>query len=407
MGDDELLKRRSRVLSPAYRLFYDEPLHIVRGEGVLLWDADGREYLDCYNNVASVGHCHPRVVEALSQQAGRLNTHTRYLHENAVRYAERLVQTLPDGLDVVTFTCSGSEANDLACRMAQAATGQAGVVAVDFAYHGTTQAVFGFSPEECPEDERPGWVATVPAPDSRRPETIRDEHVAGAAAELNDRGFEPAMFICDTAFSTNGVLTPPPEWLERAFANIRKAGGLAVADEVQAGLCRLGDHTWGFEDAGVVPDIVVMGKPLGNGYPLAAVVTTEEVANAFAERHGYFNTFAGSPVATAVGNAVLDVIEEEDILRNVNETGTYLGKGLREIAERCEVIADVRGKGLFWGLELDDPELARAARERLRRAGVLLGVTGPGANVLKVRPPLVFEKNHADRLLDALENVLR
>jgi 4-aminobutyrate aminotransferase-like enzyme len=416
MDAADLLERRRRAMSPAYRLFYREPLHLVRGKGAYLYDAQGKEYLDCYNNVASVGHCHPRVVAAIAEQSALLNTHTRYLSEPVVRYAERLADTLPGKLSVCMFTCSGSEANDLAFRIAKAVTGGEGVVAVDFAYHGTTNTVFGFSPEECPAEELPDSLQTVSAPCNYRGagEAAADE-VADACAALNQKGHRPAMFICDTAFSTNGVLTPPPAYFQTAHRGIRAAGGLAVADEVQAGLCRMGEHSWAFEAAGVVPDIVTMGKPLGNGYPLAALVTTAEIAKEFAQKHSYFNTFAGSPVAAAVGLAVLDVIEEEGVLQNVRDTGRYLESGLRELGERFDRIGDVRGKGLFRGIELvreragreADPEAATKIRERLRADGVLLGVTGPHENVIKIRPPLVFSRGDADRLIETLESALQ
>lgn len=411
-------------MGPAYRLFYDSPVHLVRGEGVWLYDADGRKYLDCYNNVASVGHCHPRVVAALSDQASRLNTHTRYLHENVVRYAERLAAAMPGELDVCMFTCSGSEANDLAFRMARAATGNDGAVVLENAYHGATSTVFDFSPEEYPEEQRPPHVETVTAPDGfRDPMSAGSDGfgetygglVAGAADLLTESGHAPAMFISDNVFSSNGILTPPPEYLQTAYRCVRDAGGLAVADEVQSGLCRLGDNTWAFEDSGVVPDIVTLGKPLGDGHPLAAVVTTREIAGAFAARSSYFNTFAGNPVSAAAGLAVLDVIEEENILQNVRETGNHLRRGLLALKSRFERIGDVRGKGLFYGVELvrdrdglePAEEEAAGLREQMREDGVLLSVTGPSANVIKIRPPMIFSKENADRLLGSLENALR
>jgi len=417
---DDLLRRRERALGPAYRLFYEEPLHLVRGAGAWLFDAKGRRYLDCYNNVAVVGHAHPAVLEAMAKQAARLNTHTRYLHENVVAYAERLAALLPDGLDVCMFTCSGTEANDLALRMARAVTGRPGAVVLEDAYHGHSGAVFPLSTEDCPADERPDWLAVAPAPDDYRAgardradefAAERGARVADAAAALAERGQPPALFICDGICSSNGVLTPPPAYLREAYRGIRAAGGLAVADEVQSGLWRLGDHAWAFEAAGVVPDIVTLGKPLGGGYPLAAVVTRREIAAAFARRYHYFNTFAGNPVAAAAGLAVLDVIEREGIARNVQATGRYLAAGLREIQARQPLIGDVRGRGLFLGVELvreratREPATAEAARirERLRAAGVLLSTTGPHGNVLKIRPPLVFDTAHADCLLAALD----
>jgi 4-aminobutyrate aminotransferase-like enzyme len=434
-AEPSLLQRRQRSLGPAYSLFYEQPVHLVRGEGAWLFDAGGRRYLDCYNNVASVGHCHPRVVEALSRQAATLNTHTRYLHEGIVRYAERLAATLPAPLSVCMFVCTGTEANDLALRIARAATGNHGIVVTEDAYHGNSTAVFEMSTEEYPARERPAYLQAVAAPCTYRGPfrgAAPDEGEAagadgGEAAGLGyaalvgeavdalaARGHRPALFITDNAFSSNGVLTAPPGYLREAYRIVRAAGGLAVADEVQSGLCRLGDHYWGFQDSDVVPDIVTMGKPLGDGHPLAAVVTTPEIAAAFARRSGYFNTFGGNPVSAAVGLAVLDVIEEERILQGVHATGEFLRQGLQALADRYEPIGDVRGKGLFFGVELvrdratrePAPREAARVREHLRENGVLLGTSGPCNNVLKIRPPLVFGRQHAELLLQRLEEAL-
>lgn len=424
MNYSELSQRRQRVMGPAYRLFYEQPLHLVRGEGVWLYGDDGNKYLDCYNNVASVGHCHPRVVEAISKQAAQLNTHTRYLHENVVRYAERLAATLPEKLSVCMFTCTGTEANDLALRMARAVTGNSGVIVLEDAYHGNSNSVFDLSTEDYPAAEKPAHIATVEAPDGFRgryrgdsPDTgIAYGAMIGAAAErLAGCGHPPAMFIADNIFSSSGVLTPPPEYLREAYRQVRAAGGLAVADEVQSGLWRLGDSAWAFESAGVVPDIVTMGKPLGAGHPVAAVVTTQEIAGKFADKYHYFNTFGGNPVSAAAGMAVLDVIRERDIPGNVRSTGEYLEQGLQSLQSRFAQVADIRGRGLFYGIELvkDGKELAPAGadaqrlREHLRDNGVLLGTTGPHGNVVKIRPPMVFNRRHADILLDKLERGLQ
>jgi 4-aminobutyrate aminotransferase-like enzyme len=430
-AESMLLQRRQRSLGPAYSLFYERPVHLVRGEGAWLFDPASRRYLDCYNNVASVGHCHPRVVDALSRQAATLNTHTRYLHEGIVAYAERLSATLPEPLSVCMFVCTGTEANDLALRIARAVTGNHGIVVTEDAYHGNSTAVFEMSTEEYPARERPAYLQAVAAPCTYRG-PIRDTPDGGEAAgadggeaaglgyatlvgeavsALAARGHRPALFITDNAFSSNGVLTAPPGYLREAYRIVRAAGGLAVADEVQSGLCRLGDHYWGFQDSGVVPDIVTMGKPLGDGHPLAAVVTTPEIAAAFARRYGYFNTFGGNPVSAAVGRAVLDVIEEERILQGVRDTGVFLRRGLEGLAERHELVGDVRGKGLFFGVELvrdraqrePAPREAARVREHLRENGVLLGTSGPFDNVLKIRPPLVFGRQYAELLLQRLD----
>ncbi len=421
--NQNLLERRLRALGPAYRLFYDNPVHLVRGEGVFLWDADGRRYIDCYNNVASVGHCHPRVVQALQRQASKLNTHTRYLHENVVEYAERLGARLPGELNTCMFVCTGTEANDLAFRIARTVTGNDGAIVLDHAYHGNSMVVSELSTSDYPASERPGYLETVEAPDTYRGSFGPEEPDAGekfagrvdeAVEKLAARGHQPAIFITDNIYSSSGILTPPPEDLQFAYEKVRAAGGLAIADEVQSGLCRLGDNWWGFQESGVLPDIATMGKPMGDGHPLAVVVTRPDIAEAFAQRFDYFNTFGGNPVSAAVGLAVLEVIEEEGIQANVRETGVYLRDGLRALAERHECIGDVRGKGLFYGVEIvrdraaKDPwaEEAARVREQLREGGILLSVTGPLNNVMKIRPPMVFSKENADQLLEGLERAL-
>lgn len=423
MNNETLIKRRNWAMGPAYRLFYEKPLHLVRGEGVWLYDSDGKQYLDCYNNVASVGHCHPYVVKALSGQAAILNTHTRYLHENVIHLAERLVDSLPDELDVCMFTCTGTEANDLAFRIARTVTGHKGAIVTEDAYHGNSSTVFALSTEDYPASERPAWLEAVEAPNQYRgryrnggPDSgLQYAALAGDAIDaLGDRGIGPAMFICDNIFSSNGVLTPPPEYLQDVYRRVRAAGGLVVADEVQSGLCRLGDHTWGFEDSAVIPDIVTMGKPLGDGHPLAAVVTSKAIAEEFSRKYHYFNTFGGNPVSAAVGLAVLDVIEQENILNNVRDVGLYLLDGLKKLAQQYHWIGDIRGKGLFYGVDLvtdrntRQPAAEEAARVRefLRENGVLLSTTGPYNNVIKIRPPLIFSKQNADFLIQVLIRAL-
>jgi len=420
MTDAKLLNRRKQAMGPTYRLFYQKPVHLVRGEGVWLYDSDGGKYLDCYNNVASVGHCHPHVVEALSRQASILNTHTRYLHDNVVRYAERLAGTLPGDLSVCMFVCTGTEANDLAFRIARTVTGNAGAIVMEHAYHGNSMVVTELSTEEYPPSERPDYLVAVEPPNPFRGTYRYGEPALGAkyaarvgeAIEtLSERGCKPAMFLCDAIFDSNGALTAPPGYFHKAYEQVRAAGGLCVADEVQSGLCRLGDHMWGFEDSGVIPDIVTMGKPIGDGHPLAAVVTTPAIAEEFARKFHYFNTFGGNPVSTAVGLAVLDVIESENVLLNVHNVGGYLGDKLKALADKYELIGDVRGKGLFYGLEVvhDQTTLksgeaeAQRIREYLRENGVLLSTTGPLNNVIKIRPPMVFSKSNADLLLKKLE----
>ncbi|MEJ8567041.1 aminotransferase class III-fold pyridoxal phosphate-dependent enzyme [Elongatibacter sediminis] len=419
----DLLRRREQALGPAYRLFYDDPVHLVRGEGVWLFDAEGRRYLDCYNNVASVGHCHPYVVEALARQAATLNTHTRYLHENVVAYAERLQATMPDELDTCMFVCTGTEANDLAFRIARMVTGQQGAIVAEDAYHGNSMVVTTLSTAEYPAADRPAWLATVEPPNPYRGTFRYGEEGLGpkyagrageAITQLARAGHRPAMFMSCGIFDSNGALVPPEGYYREVFAQVRAAGGLCVADEVQSGLCRLGDHVWGYQDSGVVPDIVTLGKPIGDGHPLAAVVTTRDIAAAFARKFSYFNTFGGNPVSAAVGLAVLDVIERENVLHRVHDMGRLLQPRLRGLMERHERVGDVRGKGLFWGIELvtdratREPDRAAAGqvRDRLRQQGVLVGTTGPYGNVVKIRPPLVFAPEHAELLLDPLDAIL-
>jgi len=424
MTAETLIERRLRAMGPAYSLFYRQPVHLVRGDGVWLFDADGRRYLDCYNNVASVGHCHPYVVEALTRQASVLNTHTRYLHENVVRYAERLGETLPGELSVCMFVCTGTEANELAFRIARAVTGHAGAIVTDRSYHGNSMVVTELSTSEYPASERPDYLEVIEAPNGYRGSYPYSEPESGkkfaafasdAIDRLARRGIAPAMFICDNIFSSSGILTPPSDYLKEVYRHVREAGGLAVADEVQSGLCRLGDNMWGFQDSAVVPDIVTMGKPMGDGHPLAAVVTTPAIAKAFASKYEYFNTFGGNPVSAAVGLAVLDVIERENILPNVHDTGARLRAGLDELASRFGMIGDVRGKGLFYGVELVKDRKSREpagteageVREYLRENGVLLSTTGAFNNVLKIRPPLVFSRENADELVGKLGEALQ
>ena len=417
---EDLLSRRRRAMGPAYRLFYSKPVHLVRGEGVWLFDVDGKRYLDCYNNVASVGHCHPHVVKALSEQAATLNTHTRYLHEKVVRYAERLGANFPGDLKVCMFVCTGTEANDLAFRIARTVTGNDGAIVSADSYHGNSMVVTELSTAEYPAADRPDYLVAVEPPNGLRGSFHYGEAdlglkyatlVGDAIGELDRRGRKPAMLLFDGIFDACGLFTAPEGYFKSAYEQVRAAGGLCVADEVQSGLCRLGDHMWGFEDSGVIPDIVTLGKPIGDGHPLAAVVTTPAIAEAFSRKFHYFNTFGGNPVSAAVGLAVLDVVEQEHILQNVHEVGAYLGAGLRRLASRFPLIGDVRGKGFFVGLDLVkdrstlEPAREEAAqlRDALRDQGVLVATSGPQDCLIKIRPPLVFSRENADLLLENLE----
>jgi 4-aminobutyrate aminotransferase-like enzyme/Ser/Thr protein kinase RdoA (MazF antagonist) len=413
-----LLERRRRAL-PRSPLFYSRPVHLVRGEGVWLFDPDDRRYLDCYNNVAVVGHSHPRVVQAVTQQQRLLATHSRYLHEGIVELAERLQATLPPGLGSVLVVNSGSEANDLAWRIARAVTRRAGAIVTEYAYHGLTEATQALSPEEWAKGEQPAHVATVPAPDGYRGLYRREDdewvqryaaHIDDAAIALGDLGFA-AMYM-DPAFTADGILSPPPTYLLEAVRRAQALGGLVVADEVQAGHGRSGTHLWSFQASGIEPDMVVMGKPMGNGFPVAALVVRSELLEAFPEETELFSTFGGNPVACAAALAVLAVIEDEGLVANAAKVGSYLRQGLLTLAERHPVIGDVRGEGLLLGAEMVDETRApatghaRRVTEAMRERGILLSATGPAGNVLKIRPPLVFQHEHADLLLQALDEVL-
>ena len=415
-----LLERRRAAL-PRSPLFYDHPVHLVRGEGVWLFDADDRRYLDCYNNVPVVGHSHPRVARAVAEQQRLLATHSRYLHEAIIELAERLTATLPPGLDAVLVVNSGSEANDLAWRIARAATGRAGAVVSAHAYHGLTEATHAFSPEEWASGERPAHVATVPAPDGYRGPYRREQqgwaqryaaHIDDAARALGDRGL--AAIYLDPAFTADGIFAPPPAYLRETARRVRALGGLLIADEVQAGHGRSGTHLWSFQASAIEPDMVVMGKPMGNGFPVAALVTRSGLLDAVPGDVELFSTFGGNPVACAAALAVLAVIEDEGLVASAAEAGSYLRQGLAALARRHTLIGDVRGEGLLLGVELVDDRQTRApaaghahrVTEAMRERGVLLGTTGPAGNVLKIRPPLVFRAEHADLLLETLDGVL-
>ena len=416
-----LIARRDRLMGSAYRLFYENPIHLVKGEGVWLYDADGKKYLDLYNNVPHVGHCHPHVVEALTKQIRTLNTHTRYLHENVLDYAERLTEKFPDELDVAMFSCTGSEANELALRIARAYTGGTGIIVTDLAYHGNTQAIYQISTEDIPPEEIPDFVVSVPAPDAYRGAYRGDDageryaaHIETAIDELRGRGVKPAAFVVDTIISSSGVVSPPPGYLKKAAEIIRAAGGLFVADEVQPGFGRTGKNFWGFEADEFAPDIATMGKPMGNGQPLAATVTRADIVERFSQKSDYFNTFGGNPVSCAAGLAVLDVIETENLQQNALEVGQYLIDGLNDLATRHESIGDIRGSGLFLAVDLvNDRETREPATETtsrvvngLRDRGILTGSIGPGNNILKLRPPMVFSTENADYFLGIVDDVL-
>jgi 4-aminobutyrate aminotransferase-like enzyme/Ser/Thr protein kinase RdoA (MazF antagonist) len=402
------LARRRERLGPALSLSYEQPVRPVRGDGVWLIDVDGRRHLDAYNNVPHVGHSRPEVVEALARQAARLTTNTRYLVDEVTEYADRLAALLPDPLEVVMFVNSGSEANDLAYQIARVVTGNRGVVLTEHAYHGCTVMTTAISPEEFGPERLEPWAATVPGPGTAPSPAAAIDRALGTLAQ---EGHAPAMLIADSIFSSDGIFVPAG-YLAEAYPLVRAAGGLCVADEVQAGFGRLGTPWWGFAVDDVVPDIVTLGKPMGNGHPMGAVVTTRAIAEEFAAGWHFFSTFAGSPVATACGAAVLDVLEHEGLPGRAEAVGTLLRDRLEAVTVDARLPARIRGAGLFVGVELVDedggpaPATARAVVEGLRRRQVLIGRTGPAGNVLKIRPPLVFDESHVETLVGAVAAVL-
>lgn len=416
---ETLLERRYRLLGAGAPLFYDEPVHIVRGEGVWLYDAQGKPYLDAYNNVPHVGHCHPHVVEALCRQAGQLNVHNRYLHTTILDYTERLSATLDDSLAMAIFTCTGSESNEVALRMARGHTGGQGIICSNFSYHGNTTAVWELATAFFEDGASPGdYVLSVPFPDPYRAGPgSADETVAAVEAAIEQfqktgTGFA-GLLLCPL-FSSEGLPNVAPAYMQTIVNYVHAAGGLFIADEVQAGLGRCGETMWGHQLYGVVPDIVTLGKPMGNGHPVGGVIARTDLVNEFRAASMYFNTFAGNPVSCAVGMAVLDVLEQEKLMENALNVGEYLRDQLRARQARHDLIGDVRGRGLFTGVELVTERQAKtpASREAgrvvnaMRHNGVLISRIGPHDNVLKIRPPMPFSRGDADRLLSVLDDVL-
>jgi 4-aminobutyrate aminotransferase-like enzyme/Ser/Thr protein kinase RdoA (MazF antagonist) len=419
----ELLIARRKHLGPSLSVSYESPLHIVAGSRQNLFDAGGRRYLDCVNNVAHVGHSHPQVVRAATEQMAILNTNTRYLHEHLIEYSERLSAMLPDPLRVVYLVNSGSEANELALRLAQAHTNRTDVIVIDCAYHGNTTAMIDLSPYKFDGPGGhgcPAWVHKVPLPDVYRGKCPGDDagmqyarEVSRAMQVAENRGGVAAFFV-ESAISCGGQIILPPGYLREAFAAVRTAGGVCVADEVQTGFGRAGTHFWMFETQDVVPDIVTLGKPIGNGHPLGAVITTPEIAASFANGMEYFNTFGGNPVSCATGLAVLDVIRDEELQQNALEVGEYLKRDLNLLRARHRLVGDVRGLGLFLGIELvrDRDTLEPAGREatqiveQMKERGILLSTDGPFHNVIKIKPPLVFSRKDAEVLVSNLDSVL-
>jgi 4-aminobutyrate aminotransferase-like enzyme/Ser/Thr protein kinase RdoA (MazF antagonist) len=421
-----LIERRMGHIGPSLSVSYRQPLHIVRGVLQYLIDADGRRYLDAVNNVAHVGHGHPDVVRAGQQQMAALNTNTRYLHEAMLEYAEALTATLPDPLRICYFVNSGSEANELAIRMARAYSGDRDMIVVESGYHGNTTTLVDVSHYKFAGpggSGAPDWVHTVPMPDTYRGTFREGDDGAGlkyaqavreAVRTIRQAGRRPAAFLCESILSCGGQVPLPEGYLREAYRHVRAAGGVCIADEVQVGLGRVGAHWWAFEAHGVVPDIVTMGKPLGNGHPLGAVVTTPDVAARFTNGMEYFNTFGGNPVSCVIGREVLQVIQREGLRERALDSGNYLLSRLRELGERHALVGDVRGNGLFIGVELVTDRDRRTpagiaasyAANRMRELGVLLSTDGPDHNVLKIKPPLCFSMADADQVARTLERVL-
>ncbi len=411
------LARRHRLMGAGAELFYEKPLHIVRGAGVWLYDAQGLAYLDVYNNVPHVGHTHPTVVAAIQSQTAILATHTRYLHENILEYAEQLTARLPHHLNACIFVNSGSEANDVAWRLAQMATGLRGALVMENAYHGITEAVAALTPGVGrPTDARVVTIAPPPAKlrasDEMEPKelaaTVRDAD--GAISKLAGRGFEPAAFFLDSGITSSGIFDPPKAWAQGVCARVRAAGGLVVADEVQYGLGRSGSHLWGFERRGIEPDIVTLGKPVGNGYPMGVVVASRAMIEALQAKFGFFSTFGGNAVAAAAGLAVLKVLDAEQLMKNAAATGGYLRGQLEAVAAAHACLGAVRGTGLLLGMEVleRDGTDSKLRNKRIVNAlasefRILIGYEGPHASILKLRPPMPFRREHADRLVQAID----
>jgi 4-aminobutyrate aminotransferase-like enzyme/Ser/Thr protein kinase RdoA (MazF antagonist) len=423
---NETLAARKNSLAANLGLSYDRPLKIVRGWKQYLYDDAGRAFLDVYNNVPLVGHSHPRVVRAAQEQLALLNTNTRYLHDNATRYAERLTQLLPASLRVCFFVNSGSEANELALRLARTHTHREDVIVLDHAYHGHTNTLVDISPYKFNGPGGGGkkpWVHVAPLPDDYRGPYRRDDaeagekyaaHVANIFAQAKSESRQIAAFIAETLPSVGGQIVFPKNYLSETYNHVRANGAVCIADEVQVGFGRLGTHFWGFETQQVVPDIVVLGKPIGNAFPLAAVITTPEIAASFANGMEFFSTFGGNPVACAAGLAVLDVLKDENLQENALHIGEHLKKALQALQERHALVGDVRGSGLFLGVDLvlnrglrmPAPQQAGYIVNRLRDMGVLAGTDGPHHNVLKLRPPLIFTKPDADLFVATLDIIL-
>lgn len=414
----ELVARRS-ILGPCYRLFYQKPLHLVKGKGTRLFDADGTEYLDMYNNIPSIGHSNPVITEAVTKQLQLINTHTRYVHENILDYAEELLATMPDELENIMFMCSGSEANDLAVRCAKLYTKGEGIIVTSEAYHGNTDLISGLSPSIGKDVAMSQTMRMIPSPDTYRLGT--DDigewmcaEISKQIADMRRHGIPFAGVLFDSIFSSDGVIPGKAGFLKPVIDLVHREGGVYIADEVQPGFCRTGSSFWGFQRHDIVPDIVTMGKPMANGIACSGMAIKPEILAAFAEHNPYFNTFAGNPVAMAAAEAVLHYLKDNNMNQHVETIGKQLRDAIADVSKDFPVIGDIRGAGLFTGVDLVVPgtqqaDRAKAVRliEILRENKVLISLCGPAGNVLKIRPPLVFDKNDLDFFIDALRTSLR
>ena len=423
---NDIISKRRKYLAPSLSLSYAEPLHIVRGKGQYLYDSNGKEYLDAVNNIAHVGHCHPRVIEAANVQSKQLNTNTRYLHNSVLNYAQNLSQTLPDELEVCYFTNSGSESNDLALRIARLYSNSYESIVLSGAYHGHTSSLIDISPYKFYGPGGSGkqdFVHVIPVPDVFRgehtlkgvkPEQYYADLIKKTITKIRQKGKRLAFFIVEPIMGCGGQIILPASFMIEAFKSVKEAGGLCIVDEVQIGFGRVGSHFWGFEMSGVIPDIITIGKSIGNGHPLSVVITKKNIAEVFNNGMEYFNSFGGNPVSCEIGQTVLDIIKEEDLQKNAYETGTYLLTGLKDLKDKHNIIGDIRGCGLFIGIELikNYENMLPAVHEaelvvnQMKQKGVLISSDGPDHNVLKIKPPLVFNKNNADYLLESLEAVM-
>lgn len=416
----QLLEDRARLMGPNVSTFYDDPVHFVKGNGVWLWDAKGKKYLDCYNNVPHVGHCNPRVLEAICQQASTLNTHTRYLHDGILDYIEALTATMDSSLNTAILTCTGSEANDIALRMAEAVTGERGIIATDATYHGNTSLVSQLSKSNVPTvgfglDQ---YFRFVEAPDSyRNPDpdgSLFATSVANQITALEEAGIGFASLVVCPYFLNEGFPDNADNWLKPVADVVRNAGGILICDEVQSGFGRTGTHFWAHQKMGVVPDVITLGKPMANGHPVGGVVANHDIVKAFRSGYRYFNTFGGNPVSCAAAMAVLEEIKDKQLVENAQTTGDHAQLRMNKLAEKYDVIGDVRGSGLIFGAEmvLDRTSKAPASDftdkviNAMRERGIIHSKLGREKNTLKIRPPMPFSIENTDLLFDTLDDVL-